>query len=72
MVAVRGQRVERGVDDVGRGQRALPHGLLGGDDRGLHPLAPQPGGDVGQPRVGEHRVGARDTPARIHLAILRS
>ena len=66
-----GQRVERGVDDVGRGQRALPHGLLGGDDRGLHPLAPEPGGDVGQPRVGQHRVGARNTPARIHLAILR-
>jgi hypothetical protein len=65
-----GQRVERGVDDVGRGQRALPHGLLRGDHRGLHPLAPQAGGDVGQPRVGQHRVGARHSPARIHQPIL--
>ena len=64
VVAVAGQRVEHGVDDVGRGQRALPHGLLGGDDRGLDPLAAQPGGGVGEPGVGEHRVGAGHTPAR--------
>ncbi len=66
-----GQRIERGVDDLRRGQRALPHGLLRRNDRGLDPHAPQPGRGVGQPGIGQHHVGARDTPPRIHPSILR-
>ena len=58
-----GQRVERGVDDLRRRQDTRPDGLLRGADRGLDPFTPQPGGGVGQPEIGQHRVGA-GTPRR--------
>ena len=71
VVAVRGSASSAASTTSAAASAPSPHGLLGGADRGLHPLAPQPGGDVGQPRVGEHRVGARYT-RRGSTRILRS
>ena len=62
LLAVPGQRGEDGVDGVRRRDLAVPDPLLHLLDGVLDQAAAQPLAGLGQPRVGEQRVGARHVP----------
>jgi hypothetical protein len=55
------------VDQFGDGERAGPRPLLRIMHSVAHARATEPALRLGEPRVGEQRIGLRDCPARVRV-----